>query len=364
LRGAAAIGVVAFHACQWSGRDFAVGAAGVDVFFLISGFVLWLSIERTSPSPRAFLGARVLRVAPLYWLATLIYALAAWRWPALAPEVHPQAAHILLSLAFMPHIDPVGGPFPLLPSGWTLVYEAFFYGAVAVALALPKDQRFKALAGVLGLTSLLGLAYRDAYTLLANPLLLEFLAGAGLARHWARRRSGGCAPLGWRTGLIGLAAGIGALALEQALGVQDDIWRPVLFGVPAFAILTGALALEAPLRRSGAWAWALVRLGDASYALYLSHLLAVSAVWCLTPCWPAETRIALSMLVALATGLGCWAWIERPMTGALRRRFAPVHPAAEGQPQPLTVPARRAATGAAGLRIGGALGSGTGRPNK
>ena len=124
LRAFAALGVLMFHACQWSGLDFAVGAAGVDLFFLISGFVLWLSAERARPTPAAFLAARAVRVAPLYWFWTLLAAALAWRWPKMLPVVHLNLRHAILSLAFVPHLDPWGGPFPLLPSGWTLTYEA------------------------------------------------------------------------------------------------------------------------------------------------------------------------------------------------------------------------------------------------
>ena len=131
LRAAAALSVALFHACQWSQADFAVGAAGVDLFFLISGFVLWLAAERAPVSPGAFLWARFTRVAPLYWIWTLIAAAMAAVWPPITAIIHLGLGHLLLSLAFLPHTDPAGGPWPLLPSGWTLVYEAFFYLAFA-----------------------------------------------------------------------------------------------------------------------------------------------------------------------------------------------------------------------------------------
>ena len=186
--------------------DFAVGAAGVDLFFLISGFVLWLAAERAQPTPAAFLAARAVRVAPLYWLWTLIAAAMAWRRPTALPVVHLGLRHAILSLAFVPHTDPMGGPFPLLPSGWTLTYEAFFYLAFALCLALPSGRRFQALAMMLTITVLVGFAYHRWYTLLANPLLLEFLAGAALARAWSAgtlRRLGGP-----RAALAGAGVGV------------------------------------------------------------------------------------------------------------------------------------------------------------
>ncbi len=322
------MGVLLFHACQWSGLDFAVGAAGVDLFFLISGFVLWLSAEHAAPSPGGFLTARAVRVAPLYWLWTGLVALMAWRWPGMLPVVNLDLRHGLLSLAFLPHLDPWGGPFPLLPSGWTLTYEVFFYLVFALALILPKDRRFQALAVMLTTAALVGFAYHRWYILLANPLLLEFLGGAALARCWL---SGALARLGGRrTALTSLALGVLFLALQQIAGIQSDFWRPVLFGVPAAMILAGALKLDQGDHGLTPWtpvwrgvATGLAHLGDASYSLYLSQLPVVMAVLALTPAWPGPIRAAITVPLAVIVGLAGYTWIERPLTESLRRALAP-----------------------------------------
>ncbi len=183
LRAAAALSVALFHACQWSQMDFAVGAAGVDVFFVISGFVLWTACEARPTTPGAFLLARAERVLPLYWIATLaVAAVALWRPEALS-IVYLQGRHLLLSLLLIPHDDPMGGPFPLLPTGWTLTYEAFFYLVMALALAAPRDRRWTILSAVLLAASVLGFGYHGWYTLLANPCCWS---------SWLGRRWGGC----------------------------------------------------------------------------------------------------------------------------------------------------------------------------
>lgn len=325
LRAVAALGVLLFHAVQWSGLDFAVGAAGVDLFFLISGFVLWLSAERAAPSPGAFLAARAVRVAPLYWLWTGLIALMAWRWPGMLPVVSLDLRHGLLSLAFLPHLDPGGGPFPLLPSGWTLTYEAFFYLVFAVALTLPKHRRFQALAVMLTIAALVGFAYHRWYILLANPLLLEFLAGAALARCWC---SGALTRLGdLRAAPASMALGVLLLALQQIAGIRSDFWRPVLFGAPAAMILVGALKLDLGEHcRTPVWrrlARGLARLGDASYSLYLCQLPVVMAVVALTPALPGPLRAVVTIPLAVMVGLTSYFWIERPLTESLRRALAP-----------------------------------------
>ncbi len=173
---------------------------------------------------------------------------------------------------------------------------------------------------MLTVAAVIGFAYHRWYTLLANPLLLEFLGGVALARAW---RSGTLERLGGdRLALAGIGLGVGLLALQQALGVRSDFWRPVNFGVPAALILAGALKLENQAGRSRV-AQGFARLGDASYSLYLSHLPVVLAVLALTPSLAGPMRAAITMPLALAVGLATYAWIERPMTAGLRRALRP-----------------------------------------
>jgi exopolysaccharide production protein ExoZ len=317
LRAAAALSVALFHAAQWSHLDLAVGAAGVDVFFVISGFVLWAACESRPTTPAAFLMARAERILPLYWIATLaVAAVVLWR-PAALPIVHPGAGHLVLSLLLVPHNDPAGGPFPFLPTGWTLTYEAFFYAVMALALAAPKDRRWTILSAVLVAASLIGFGYHGWYTLLANPLLLEFLAGAALARAWLK---GSFARLpawsGW--GLI--AGGLVILFAQQFGGLRDDFLRPFVWGPPAVMIVAGALKLEANGRiGSGRLARAFVAQGDASYSLYLVQAPAIAAFAWLTPAWPDGLRAPVSLVLAVALGWLCWAALERPIMLALGR---------------------------------------------
>ena len=71
LRAVAAFAVLIFHACEPVGRSFVVGSAGVDVFFVISGFILWHIAAQRQPRPGAFLLGRIIRIVPAYWAVTL-----------------------------------------------------------------------------------------------------------------------------------------------------------------------------------------------------------------------------------------------------------------------------------------------------
>jgi exopolysaccharide production protein ExoZ len=319
LRALAALGVALFHACQWSGLDFAVGAAGVDLFFVISGFVLWSSADDSNPSPGAFLAARLARVAPLYWLATLaVAALVLWR-PRAMPVAQFEPWHLVLSLLFIPHDDPAGDAFPLLPSGWTLTYEAFFYLAFALALACPKARRLQVLSGVVLTVSIWGFFYPRLYPLLANPLLLEFLLGVRIARLWRRGLLRKLDPrLGWGAVALGLLA---YFALQVG-GVRSDFWRPLFWGPPAALLVIGAVMVETAggMRRdqSGLIGRALEGLGDASYSLYLCQLPVICAFAWFARGLSPSTRAPLAFALAIVAGLVCHRLVETPIRRGLK----------------------------------------------
>ncbi len=120
---------------------------------------------------------------------------------------------------------------------------------------------------------------------------------------------------GW--GLIG--AGLAVLLAQQVGGLRDDFLRPFVWAPPAAAIVAGALKLEADGRIDpGPIARVLVLQGDASYSLYLVQAPVIAAFAWLTPAWPALVRAPVSLALAVASGLLCWAALERPIASALR----------------------------------------------
>ncbi len=100
LRAFAALAVVVFHAAEKSGEHFAIGAAGVDVFFVISGFIMWVISERRPMTPQGFLLDRIRRIAPSYWLVTAVMIVGAVA--GLFPNLQLTGAHVLASLFFVP----------------------------------------------------------------------------------------------------------------------------------------------------------------------------------------------------------------------------------------------------------------------
>ena len=320
LRALAALAVVAYHALQWRGGGFDVGRAGVDVFFVISGFIMWHVTSRVGTLRRgAFLWRRFTRVAPLYWLATL--GAPSRRRPGLACIPARGAARVApprpSPLAFVPHLDPRGLPFPTLPPGWTLDYEALFYVIFAAALAGPRSWRGRLVVGALIAVTAFGfLVPEPFYYLGANPMLLQFAAGVclGIAIE------NGLTPARW----VGAAMILAALAwwtAVQAVGLFTELWRPLLWGGPAFLTVAGALGLELDPSaiRAPAWTARAARvLGDASYAIYILHLPATALVAHTLGYTRPWLFLPAAMAASIAAGLAGRAWVEKPLLERLR----------------------------------------------
>ncbi|MFD2739614.1 acyltransferase family protein [Sulfitobacter aestuarii] len=113
---------------------------GVDIFFVISGFIISLSLHRHIARPLPFLARRLWRVAPLYYLFTTLMLLTLLLLPGAAKDSSLDLAGALHSYAFLPHARPDGRIAPLLSLGWTLNYEVFFYVLCALCLAMPAAR--------------------------------------------------------------------------------------------------------------------------------------------------------------------------------------------------------------------------------
>lgn len=297
-------------------------ASGVDIFFVLSGYVMVASTKGCQISPIAFWRRRLVRVAPLYWLITSMIV------AALLTGLHPvgianwEWRDAAASLLFLGVERSDGYPGPLLGVGWTLAYEAFFYAVFGLALLL-KGRAVPLVSAVLAACVLIGAIAGPAsfaaefYT---APILLEFAFGAGLALFSPRR--GGAVLTG--AGVAGLAFGaivLASLAPSGDLitpGGDGALWRTICFGIPGALLVSGAVALE----RSGTICGNQLILdqGDASYALYLIHLPMIQIIEKAAGSGAVLLLIAPPVL-AIAAHIIHQGW-ERPVLTILRpRRF-------------------------------------------
>lgn len=305
LRMLAAVMVVAHHATimlvernhLWL-PNWIAGSSGVDIFFVISGFVMTISSAplRKAPHPaRTFLARRLERIVPLYWVVTTAKVVVLLLAPAVALNGLGGWPHVLASYAFVPMLSGEGRLEPVVVVGWTLNFEMAFYLLFAGMLAL-RWRPVYMLAPLLLLIPWLPLRWPFHLPLMLwfyiSTVLWEFAFGMllGAAVQWVRRWP-------WWTGVPLVVLGFVPLLVWDAPGTS--YWRGAMWGLPALAVVTGAVALEARWGvRSPHW---MLELGDASYAIYLVHTFVLPVVGFGLVRWPHgwPWEISVGMLVSV-----------------------------------------------------------------
>jgi exopolysaccharide production protein ExoZ len=341
LRALAAYSVVVYHCLmRFVTPADPIGQAyldlpsgGVDLFFVISGFVM-VHTTRDDEKPYWFATKRIARIVPLYWAATAIVIAMVLLREWIFPNVRLTAETIFSSLFFIPHADAAGKLFPILGVGWTLNYEMMFYALFAISLFLPKAWRLLAVIGLITLVWSIatvakaanldgGSVIADFY---AHPIIFEFAAGCVIAH--ALRMPPVIAfvratPM-WPVALAGFAAFLLLPALAPA--GTSSVLR---YGAPAILVVFAAAAQDlyrAPARESF-----VTRLGDASYSAYLLHpvvipLMGQAALLTLGTGLLVEGVILIATMVVTAiASLYSMKYFEKPTAAFLRNRVRPQH---------------------------------------
>lgn len=317
LRAIAALAVVFFHIPLFRNGDW-----GVDIFFVISGFIMAMV---TSHSGSYFFTKRVIRVVPLYWLGTLGVFAVALVLPSLLDNTTAHVPGLLKSLFFIPYQK---GEYvqPLLYLGWTLNFEMFFYALFAISMAISHRHRLLICSSLLLALVLLGqLVTFDAllakyYT---HQILLEFVLGMGCYAVYARTAAWRAAGPSQGARLALIVIGVAALVyMPFAAGLSQSLGRGLVWGVPAavifLALVHGLSGVRLPAL--------LVLIGDASYSLYLFHpyvLKVFNKVFHVfdTPGVLAYIMTPVSIALCCAVAIGIYYVIELPMTRWLRNVF-------------------------------------------
>jgi exopolysaccharide production protein ExoZ len=322
------------------------GWSGVDIFFVISGFVMAISsgglMQRTN-GWKIFLTRRLIRIVPLYWVATTLKLATIIAMPALALDSPVEVWNTIASYLFIPTFDDKSLlSAPLLKVGWTLNYEMFFYAIFTMALFLGKSPlKFTAaifaIAVAINLFSTPSVAY--AYGFL-EPILMEFVMGMLIAKLCMRvNNMNAKANTGTHRGAsnfidtllqyisttkFGAIIGVFALVISFTImfncAEQPMWWRWAYWGLPSMIIVTVVALAEPALRK--VMPKILATLGDSSYSLYLFHTFTVPLLGTLMikfkimqPTLALAACIVLSPLVCLAI----YAWFELPMTTQLKK---------------------------------------------
>lgn len=339
LRGIAALLVVIGHTLQLVSEKLApighpllkhfeqTGAIGVDIFFVISGFIMFhVTPNDTGPAAaRTFWLRRMVRVMPLYWIMTTI-VVAFYLTGIPRTQIDLSASYLTLSYLLLPVESLRGWMEPVMPVGWTLIYEMFFYFCFGLALLLPARLRAISVTLAMGSLVLVGqlapeLRERSiVFATYSSTLLIEFLFGVWIARAY---QSGLRIPTALALALMGVG-----FAVLSAFYIGVELTRFLISGVPAAAVVFGAVMLEKNLGRSSRPIRPLKVLGDASYSLYLGHPVVLFAVSYSTR-FVGElgttgllSFFASALAAQIVLSILSFRLLERPITNVLNRRIA------------------------------------------
>jgi len=302
---------------------------GVDLFFLISGFIIVHASKALllTDQPRfQFFSRRVARVLPLYWGVTLFYVIIT----TANGGLHYSWQAIAASFLFFPYdgIEAANGlAFPIYNLGWTLNYEMFFYLVFALCLTLGQKRAAGAAIIVMLLLVMIGLVIDIQPTALrfwTQPILLEFCMGMGLALLHER---GWHIPVAGRIILPILA--IIAIAFQPFVSLMPPIdgttpnsfVRVLAWGLPMAGVVAAAV-LGRPGETIRGFSFARP-LGDASYSLYLLHPLMIIVLWRMPilKTWLAETHTATFLVILLLSSsilsIASFRLFEKPMAKAV-----------------------------------------------
>jgi len=339
LRGVAAMLVIMFHAQvaadglaatlhipEASMNNFYnlrwLGASGVDIFFVISGFIMvyiagnefgkkWASAD--------FLIRRVIRVVPIYWMYTTSMVYMQLAIPSMFNQLTLNWWHVAASYLFIPY-DAGGkwGQFPVIYVGWSLSYEMYFYLMFSMLLMLHRRFFLPAMMFILCGPYVLSIVAEKPSSLagifLSDELLIEFFFGCIIAKWYSRSNP-------TSTNVAAFALLVGVLFLVASIFLDNELPRILKWGAPSALIVFGTVGLD----RYGSIRVPVLlkRLGDSSYSLYLTQVISLPILGRILQQLGFVRDGSLTILIAVLTVLaaisGYFAFmvIERPVTNAL-----------------------------------------------
>ncbi|MEP6478269.1 MAG: acyltransferase [Rhodoglobus sp.] len=328
-RGLAALAVVAFHSGSIEEKYFhgvtimpsifSEGMAGVDLFFVISGFVMVLTTRNSHVRPAAvgkFAWNRFFRIYPTYWFYFLLLVPVLFLLPGFINAAQGGHVDLFTSFFLLP-----SDTLPILIVGWTLTLELWFYVVFIVVLFLPRRWLIPALAVWFVLLVIVNwngpIDSTPFVEVPANSLAIEFIFG-GVAALLFRRIPTALTP-------VLAAAGIAVLIFlgtptPSSITAGPGLARPLTIGLGFALLLLAATAFEN--RRSIGPFARLTILGDMSYSVYLSHVLVLSVtgrIWAAFA-GPFSTNIVavvaywvLTFTAVLVFGYLSYRFVERPV---------------------------------------------------
>lgn len=294
------------------------GAYGVDIFFVISGFIMVYVTHHKSSGlafSREFFTKRIIRVVPVYWFYTFFMVCLLLVVPQAFMDTEFDVMRTVKSLLFIPQDQ-----LPMHSIGWTLNFEMYFYLVFALFLLLPRRALLPGMGALFFVLVIVGRIFTidsAVFRQITDPIVLEFLIGMVIGWFFVRDTY---LPKGvaWAFALAGI------LLLVLSFFVRWGGHRLVFWGIPAGLIVLGAISLE---RNAIPFSGSVSKLGNSSYSLYLSHPFTVFgvgkvlAVLGLSGYVFNASLIILTFVASVVVGIISYRLVERPSSKRLAGRY-------------------------------------------
>lgn len=323
LRFVAASLVVLHHSIKEFSGTPAFGEFGVDIFFVISGFIM---SHITQDNHEQFFTRRLIRIVPLYWMFTGAMAVIAYLTPHLLVSVKWDVVHAVASLVFVPWWMDTLEFEPLLPMGWTLNFEIWFYLLFYTAMQITFVYREVTCAllivAIYLLTNLLPLDRTASLSFYANSIILEFILGMALAMLYRNKK----AAFDRAPGVVVLFGVVLAFGMFYYTTYISNLHVPrfVYSGLPAGVCVMTCLCAEESFKqfRGGVISAVLVG-GEISYPLYLLHMFVIAALSRVVMVSPVNVVVGFLLALLLSSGVAYVTshYVDKPVRRMLSAAF-------------------------------------------
>lgn len=256
-----------FQSDSYIGKFFSLrGNFGVDLFFLLSGFVMYLSASRPEATAGSFFLKRLFRVVPAYYFFTILAIAISVLIPNEFGFTKITPSSFFYSLLFIPHENPSGlGVFPYLTVGWTLNCEILFYTILSLCIFLNKRSAILLCTiSVAALPLVLKYTTPTVLSVMRNHQIWQFLFGFWVAKIYLDKNS-----ILFKSKASGVMLFVLASIMLSGVVGYGSLQRTIA----AMAIILGFLIFDEDFDCKNKILSFIVRLGDYSYSTYLCHIL-------------------------------------------------------------------------------------------
>ncbi len=295
---------------------FEFGIWGVDIFFVISGFIMMYVTENNE---KFFLLKRIFRIVPLYWILTLgVFALAIFV-PDVLNNTTANIVHLIKSLFFIPFDKNGTGHFPILFLGWTLNFEVIFYFLFSLSLVFFKENRMIACSIFIIIFLVFNKIFSEKnfiFETYANDIFIEFIFGMILFTIWKKYKNK------ISTNLSNHFICLAILLVSIFILNYYNFSRSVSYGLPSLILAVYFLFFLNHLK----FPKILVSLGDASYCIYLLHPYVIQFFYKILEIneYDIIIEIVFTLIISVIVfivSLLIYKFIEFPINGSLRKKF-------------------------------------------